>query len=137
MEDKEKSKGISLRKKRTVRPKISGPKPLLPGAQPLSKPQSQNDTTPDQKSQLRPRDPATNTADLVKRRYSTRFNQVEEGLAPPVPALPGASVPGSRDGKLPGSSEGKKVEVDLKALGDPNFRSEQCNRAPGLCFIQL
>ena len=71
------------------------------------------------------------TSDLVKRRYSTRFNNLPtdfDATAPPVPSLP--SIPnqyaGSKDrgrGPPPGKSQG--IDVDVKALNDPNLRPDR------------
>ncbi|ORY65060.1 exocyst complex component EXO84 [Pseudomassariella vexata] len=79
-----------------------------------------------------------NTADLVKRRYSTRFNNLPsdfDASAPPVPALPTFDSskyeqpqterrpPPSRGGGG-GSSTGPPT-VDVKALRDPRFVADQ------------
>ena len=77
------------------------------------------------------------TADLVKRRYSTRFAQLPQDVnagAPPVPALPipdqYASIPPSRDGpQRQGSSERRRLQLDPKILADPTLtpeRGEEC-----------
>lgn len=142
----EKSKGISLRKKRTVRPKISAPKqisaPMPTGlaANTFSSGQGVGLTKPGDSDgprrldapQERPQQ-SGKTSDLVKRRYSTRFTQLPTDFgsgAPPVPSVPG--IPGqfvqppSRDGRPPGSSDGQRIRIDIKALRDPNLRPEQC-----------
>ncbi|TLD37968.1 hypothetical protein E2P81_ATG03643 [Venturia nashicola] len=134
-QDKEKSKGISLRKKRTVKPKISAPKqisgPLPSGltgnGQPRAGPGSGLPNA--QISRERPRD-GNKTADLVKRRYSTKLGtdwptDFSAG-APPVPSLPQipsqfAVQPPAKDDQ---SSE-QRLKVDPKALADPNLRPEQ------------
>ena len=142
----EKSKGISLRKKRTVRPKISAPKqisaPMPTGlaANTLSSGQGVGLTKPGDSDGPRrldaPRErpqQSGKTSDLVKRRYSTRFTQLPTDFgseAPPVPSMP--SIPGqfaqppSRGERPPGSSDGQRIRVDIKALRDPNLRPEQC-----------
>ena len=142
----EKTKGISLRKKRTVRPKISAPKqisaPMQTGlaAGTLSSGQGVGLTKPsDSNGPRRPDVPrerpqqSGKTSDLVKRRYSTRFTQLPtdfETGAPPMPsmpAIPGQFVqPPSRNERPPGSSDGQRIRVDTKALRDPNLRPEQC-----------
>ena len=76
------------------------------------------------------------TADLVKRRYSTRFNAVPQDGAPPLPGMPGLpqmpmqyknqQPPPSRDERRPGSSNGQKIAVEARALRDPNLQPEKC-----------
>lgn len=71
------------------------------------------------------------TSDLVKRRYSTRFNNLPadfDATAPPVPNVP--SLPnqfiGSKDrgrGPSPGKSQG--IDIDTKALNDSTLRPER------------
>ena len=71
------------------------------------------------------------TSDLVKRRYSTRFNNLPadfDATAPPVPTLP--TLPGqfgsSKDrGRGPSPGRGPGLSVDVKALRDPSLRPEQ------------
>jgi hypothetical protein len=143
----EKSKGISLRKKKTTttRPKISAP--VI-----ISQP---NESTP---SLLAPDwNPSRNgsesgvsvsrarlstngpdrTADLVKRRYSTRFAQypVDTESPPPMPGVPAipqlatkyaSSKASSRGNRSPERREGQRIKVDLKAFRDPDLQAEQC-----------
>lgn len=142
----EKSKGISLRKKRSVRPKISAPKqisaPMPTGlaAATLSSDQgaersrsidsnaSRGLDTPRERPQQ-----GGKTSDLVKRRYSQRITQFPTDFsagAPPLPSMPKipsqyANQPPSRDGRPPGSSDGHRLKVDMKALRDPNLMPEQ------------
>ncbi|KAI9930600.1 hypothetical protein ASPWEDRAFT_50842 [Aspergillus wentii DTO 134E9] len=121
-------RGLTLRSKsRRARPQISAPKPI-------SGPLPSNHKSPDssQKSAAsgsRER-PATNdaTSDLVKRRYSTRFNQVPDfdASAPPVPSLP--QVPANYGGLAPpptgrkqSSDSSHPPKVDLNALRDPSL----------------
>ncbi|KAF1347788.1 hypothetical protein BDV97DRAFT_298472 [Delphinella strobiligena] len=66
------------------------------------------------------------TADLVKRRYSTRFAQPQDdGLTPPIPGVPrlpaqyAASARSSRSGRSPERAPGQRIRVDVKALRDP------------------
>ncbi|KAF1817178.1 hypothetical protein P152DRAFT_463435 [Eremomyces bilateralis CBS 781.70] len=74
---------------------------------------------------------ADRTAEMVKRRYSTRFAQAPDfsGSAHPmVPALPQlADKYASRDGPVGVESIGdeKRLKVDAKALRDPGFRPEK------------
>lgn len=135
----EKSKGISLRKKRSARPTISAPKQIsapLPagisaGQSIQSRPAANSSGLP---SGPRPRERPQNgdrTADLVKRRYSTRFAQLPQDYgagAPPMPAMPSmpsqfAVQPPSRDGQ---KSSGQKIKVDTKSLRDPSLQPEKC-----------
>lgn len=133
----EKSKGISLRKNRSGKPKISAPisGPLPAGiavGQTGQLPASING--PGLPSGPRPRERPQNgdrTADLVKRRYSTRFALTQDfdagpTLLPTVPSIPGqfAVQPPSRDGNQ--STGGQRVKVDVQALRDPSLQPEQC-----------
>lgn len=141
-QEKEKSKGISLRKKRTVKPKISAPKqisgPLPPGltgnAPSRAGPGGGPPNAPIPRE--RPRD-GNKTAELVKRRYSTKLGSdwptdFSAG-APPVPSLPPipsqfAVKPPSRNEQLPVL----RLKFDPNALADPNLRPEQCMLACAL-----
>jgi hypothetical protein len=138
----EKGKGISLRKKRTVKPKISAPKqisgPLPPGAK------DPNETLNRRAGMAgglpvapRPRERPQNgdrTADLVKRRYSTRFNTTPDYTAgaPPVPGLP--KMPGKFAVQPPireeAPSGGQRLQVDVKALADPKLQPEKRTLIP-------
>ncbi|KIW01909.1 uncharacterized protein PV09_06750 [Verruconis gallopava] len=142
--DEKEKRGISLRKKRTVKPKISAPKqisgplpinastdslsnssvrtknsverPGLPGA-PKPRPRPQNGDT---------------TADLIQRRYSTRFANLPpdfDASAPPVPSVPKitgsfAVQPPSRDGR-PSTDSGTRIQIDIKALSNPGLKPDQ------------
>ncbi|KAF2083536.1 hypothetical protein K490DRAFT_51405 [Saccharata proteae CBS 121410] len=144
--EKEKTRYLgSLRKKKTVanRPKISAPKqisgPLPPNLQPPTIPEgARPDASPSPLSGTRldvPRErpqAADKTAELVKRRYSTRFTQLPTDFgagAPPMPSMPPMAgqfaKPPSRDGRPPGGSDGQRLKVDMKALRDPGLRAEQ------------
>ena len=124
----------TLRKKRTVRPKISGPLPAgLPsqGSQrvPERKPSSSRLNAPRPRPQQ-----GDKTSDLVKRRYSTRYTQLQSDFgagAPPVPSVP--KVPtqygnraASSERRAVGSSDGPRIKVDPDALQDPSLKPEQC-----------
>ncbi|KAK5746141.1 exocyst complex component exo84 [Elasticomyces elasticus] len=153
------SKGISLRRKKTTRPTISAPRQIssTTTAQASVPPPSQSrDRSADSRNPslwetqtnasgntttTRPGLSSDKTSDLVKRRYSTRFaggvphqNGFQDGLAPPVPAIP--SLPAqyarrpssdsrspSRDGRSP-SRDGPRIRVDVRALKDPNLQAE-------------
>ena len=139
MDDK---RGKSLRKKpgrsqKNIDPKkISAPVPIanIKGLPSHIKPNAQLSkyNTPRERPQQ-----GDKTADLVKRRYSTRFAQLPQDFdagAPPVPSLPVpdqyASTPPSRDGPIrQESSERRRLKLDPKILSDPNLtpeRGEQC-----------
>ena len=63
-------------------------------------------------------------SDLVKRRYSTRFNQLPDfsnAGAPPVPSLPAPQ----RRSRGP-SPSAPKVNIDVNVLRDPNLVADQC-----------
>lgn len=142
----ERSKGISLRKKRThrlkggapasIRKEISSPLPVgAPVAQSSGRP-SQESTQSGRKLEAPRERPqrADKTAELVKRRYSQRITQLpaDFGNGAPMPAMPQIpsqyrnAPPPSRDGRPPGSSDGRALEVDMKALQDPNLVPNQC-----------
>lgn len=121
------SGGLTLRKKggrRQTVQQISGPIPpkLAP-----SKPGKSIATLRDRTQQ------SAATSDLVKRRYSARFNQLPDFTnAPPVPSLPGQ--PGApkrwsrpRSGGRPRTSESAlPIQVDIGALRDPQLQPEDC-----------
>ncbi|KAH7116074.1 Cullin repeat-like-containing domain protein [Dendryphion nanum] len=145
----DRGKGISLRKKREKRPKkggapaisaprqISAPMPTgLAATQSSSGRPSQDSTrsgtarkveAPQQRPQR-----ADKTADLVKRRYSQKVPTLppDFGNGAPMPALPQMpaqfrNAPPSRDGRPQGPSEGRSIQVDKRALEDPNLRPDQ------------
>jgi hypothetical protein len=148
----ERSKGISLRKKRSEkRPKpgkskgsdissrqISAPMPTGISSAAISNSarpsidSSRSGPRPDA-SRERPQRP-DKTADLVKRRYSqklqlpTDFGNGELGQLPQIPTQY-RELPPSRDGRRPSAapdSGGQMIRVDMNALRDPNLRPEQC-----------
>ena len=129
------SRGLTLRSKsRRPRPQISAPKPIS-GPAPAN-----NSRTPDSgqgtpSGASRERAPQSDaTSDLVKRRYSTRFNQVPDldANAPPVPGLPpGAAAKYGGLGpppttKRPSTGQAGPPEVDLNALRDPSLPVDRC-----------
>ncbi|KAF1990793.1 hypothetical protein K402DRAFT_324377 [Aulographum hederae CBS 113979] len=155
MEEKEKSRGISLRKKRTVKqPKGSAPRkapqisaPLPTGVQ-NSLTSLQGQPNPRQRDaqagavvppepppvpREKPRD-NDKTADLVKRRYSTRFTNFPSDLGsngmPPLPPMPGmpqkyaVQAPQGRDGPTPRGGVGDRIRIDERALRDPTLRAD-------------
>ncbi|TAQ87561.1 hypothetical protein B7494_g4137 [Chlorociboria aeruginascens] len=129
----EKSKGISLRTKRKGRPAISAPKqisgPIKPSGDSRNTGGKSSFEAPQQQ---RPQITGGKTSDLVKRRYSTRFNNIPSDLnagAPPipsVPSLPQQLVSGPKDrGRGPSPGKSQALGVDMKALRDPNLRADQ------------
>lgn len=66
------------------------------------------------------------TSDLVKRRYSTRFNQEFDASAPPpVPAVPSVDKYVQKEGPPPSRAGGAAPILDIKALRDPNLAPDQ------------
>ncbi|KAF2829220.1 hypothetical protein CC86DRAFT_444362 [Ophiobolus disseminans] len=147
----DKSKGISLRKKRDkdkkkAAPAISAPRqisaPMPAGA--TVAPSITSSTRPSTESsrsrqnrgdapQQRPQR-ADKTADLVKRRYSQKITTLPgdfgNGPMPDMPQIPSQY----RDRSQPrdarplasgGGGEGRALRLDMKALHDPNLRAEQ------------
>ncbi|KAG9640909.1 putative exocyst complex component Exo84, partial [Aureobasidium melanogenum] len=143
----EKAKGIvSLRKKKTTkRPQISAPRQIVPTQQNDSTPSLQppplqhsqsSDTAPRNNSQTsqtslavpRPRPSLggpDRTADLVKRRYSTRFANYPQDAerAPSVPNIP-AHLAQSRPNRSP-DRRSERIRVDINALRDPDLQPDQ------------
>lgn len=135
---------LSLRKKRSVKPKISAPKQIsAPISQPPLPTQSlQLPSRPSFQSQhsnssvnttatARPRADG-HTADYVKRRYSTKIPQLPPGFgeAPALPSVPSQflSTPPARSEArgARGYSAGDPLAVDLQALHNPDLKPEQC-----------
>ncbi|KKA18315.1 Exocyst complex component Exo84 [Rasamsonia emersonii CBS 393.64] len=121
-------RGLTLRSKSRRRPQISAPKPISGPLPANSKASGAGlPSTPRE----RPQQSSGATSDLVKRRYSTRFNQPPDldPNAPPVPSLPdpktyggaGASPPGGK----PSTGSSQPPRVDLKALRDPSLPVEK------------
>ncbi|KAI1076787.1 serine/threonine-protein phosphatase pp2a catalytic subunit [Whalleya microplaca] len=145
---------ISLRKgpKRKGRPTISAPRqisepipnngvpvPRSTGGKPVAAIPGGGPPPPRQRAQ-----PSTGgkTGDLVKRRYSTRFNNLPADFdpsAPPIPSVPKFDIskydrpppsrsgpPPSRDGGAPtGPTGGAAPTVDARALRDPRLVPDQ------------
>ena len=129
----EKSRGLSLRKKRSVRPKISAPMaatgPLPPGLEPPPKLMAASGGSSRSGSPQRKLESRDDTADYVKRRYSTRITQLPKDFnVPAMPALPPlmeARTP-SPDKRKPTTAQAEPLVVDMKALEDPNLQADQC-----------
>ncbi|UPK97658.1 hypothetical protein LCI18_008593 [Fusarium solani-melongenae] len=130
----ERSKIYSLRSgKRKKRPTISAPRqissPILQDGSAKLPPVNEAAPRP------RPRPPpvaGTKTSDLVKRRYSTRFNALPTNNynagAPPMPPPPSLGNYEPRDHaatRPPPSRAGAAPVVDMKALRDPDLTPDQ------------
>ena len=119
--------GLTLRKKGRRRPQIqqiSGP---IPTKQAPNK-AGRSPAVPRENNQQ-----SAATSDLVKRRYSARFNQLPDFTnAPPVPTLSGQSVVPKRwsrpqaAGQLATSESPRPLRIDIGALRDPNLQPDQC-----------
>lgn len=126
------SRGLTLRSKsRRARPQISAPKPI---SGPLPSNQKPADPAKAQQNDA--------TSDLVKRRYSTRFNQAPDfdAKAPPVPTLPqvppslaGLEPPGAR----PSPDPSHTPKVDLNALRDPSLPVDRCELTQLASYIRI
>jgi exocyst complex component 8 len=138
-------KGVSLRQKRTGKLKISqptlisAPRAATTNTVEIASVSSQRQTPNGSTTTLastatRPRERTRDarTADLVKRRYSTRLTGAQDLGLPdePVPLLPSIPKqftipPPSRDG---GSSirSFRNQGVDIAILNDPNFDADEC-----------
>lgn len=144
----EKSKGFSLRQKKSSRrPPISAPQqiPGIPAhfqgipagnhsATSIATSLSVGKTERAESGRQRPKR-GGHTSDLVKRRYSTRFTNAgdfHQSDAPPVPSLPGGSSKYEQETSQTGPV--KRIEVDLTALKDTSLQAERCIVDIGLCF---
>ena len=124
-------RGLTLRKKRKDRPTISGPHPPTSSTDP--RPQPQQNKSGSSLAIPRERNAPSETSDLVKRRYSTRYNQLPDFSNldnPPVPPLPGALKRQSRSGSSPKrrsrpSGGSHPLQIDQSALDDPNLSHER------------
>lgn len=139
-------RGLSLRKKKVTRPKISAPKDFVKGTSPNPSdapfpgtldvrpdmPALERTETSQSSLRGRPSMNADRTADLIKRRYSTRF--ADTGPAGPMPAMPAippqfqqqTSVSPTRGRRSPERPGQKGIRVDARALRDPHLQPEQC-----------
>ncbi|KAL9103906.1 MAG: hypothetical protein Q9163_001099 [Psora crenata] len=120
----EKNKGFSLRQKKSKRVPISGPKPI---SAPIT--QAAQHSISSKTPTVNGRADTGNTADLVKRRYSTRFNQLpnfSRSNVPHIPSIPALSDAYTQSSTRGGPSAGQahKIAVDANALKDPNFQAE-------------
>ncbi|EJP70849.1 exocyst complex component EXO84 [Beauveria bassiana ARSEF 2860] len=127
---------ISLRSgKRKAKPTISAPRqissPILQdGSNTAVAPGPSGATSePPMRPRLRPPPMAGGkTSDLVKQRYSTRFNNMPldlDGPIPSVPALPLMDKYDQKDRRPPPSRGGAAPIIDIKALRDPALVPDQ------------
>jgi hypothetical protein len=119
---------LTLRKKGGRKPNISAPKQI---SAPTKASGGKELTVPQQ------RPGQSETSDIVKRRYSTRFNQLPDfsSGAPAVPGLPGNLKRSSHGGSpsrpaRPGSAHAHALQVDVNALADPSLHPERCTNHP-------
>lgn len=115
-------RGLTLRRSKSRRPQISAPKPIS-GPLPANSKASGSDlpSAPRERPQQ-----SGATSDLVKRRYSTRFNQAPDiSAAPPVPSLP-TQVPGAQPSAAKSTASNEPPRVDLNALRDPSLPVDKC-----------
>lgn len=124
---------------------ISAPMPVGLGATSISS--AQNSGRPSNESSRsgqqrvepprpreRPQRPGQDkTADLVKRRYSQKITQLPSdfGNGMPMPDLPQIpaqfrEAPPSRDGRPPGTSDGRSFKPNRQQLADDNLKPDQC-----------
>jgi len=147
----EKGKGISLRKNKKDKskkglPTISAPRQIsAPMPAGLAAAALQNSGRPSNESSRsgqrldkpreRPQRPGQDkTADLVKRRYSQKITQLpsdfENGVLmpdlPPIPTQFRDLPPPSRDGRPPGTSDGRTFKPDRRQLADDNLKPDLC-----------
>ncbi|KAJ5256776.1 hypothetical protein N7478_012880 [Penicillium angulare] len=136
-------RGLTLRSKsRRQRPQISAPKPISGPLPPNTKaPDAGQGALDVGKAKAKDKDRAPQsdaTSDLVKRRYSTRFNNPGDvdTSAPPVPAIP-PPISGGGFGGLPSTTPAQRQpspangapssspKVDLNVLRDPSLPVER------------
>lgn len=141
MADQEKGKGFSLRKKRRQGGDgaPSEPSNRREGGRPRNNQReaqgatgsSNNDpngNSTDPRVRSRPR-PGGQTSDIVKKRYSIRYNALPDfsnADAPPMPGVPKIPQIFDTDGGRAESPAPKSQGVDLRALNDPSLEAEQC-----------
>lgn len=115
-------RSLTLRKKGNRRPQISSPQPLQKSGANKGAPNGPIS---------RDKNGPSETSDLVKRRYSTRYNQLPDFSqgAPPIPTLPGQYKRASRGDSprrpLSGPSASAPIYIDVDALGDSNLQPER------------
>lgn len=147
----EKSKGFSLRQKKSSRrPPISAPKQISTTSAPLPAPLGNgiNDkyTSAVQRGRTEKSEPARQrsrpggqTSDLVKRRYSTRFTTLGDfsnADAPSIPSLPLGGLNQLIQPKYQTEpTPTHKIDVDLTVLRDTSLQAEECKMADFVRFV--
>ncbi|KAL8635439.1 MAG: hypothetical protein Q9228_007069 [Teloschistes exilis] len=128
MEDK---KGFSLRQKKpSRRPTISAPKQFSNQLGPVpSKNQGHPRVNalsekPQNVKEDRPGRPGGNTADLVKRRYSTRFAQLPDFNNADVPPVPNGLPQQTSKLNYPVPSQPQNLNVDIAVLKNPDLDAQ-------------
>ena len=131
MADKE-GKNFSLRHKKSKRVPISAPRPIPASVQTVEDPQPAPSKAPSRpRVNGRADTRGANTADLVKRRYSTRFNQPLDfgnANAPPIPSIPAIPSLGYSSQPLPRTGpveKSHKVAVDTNVLKESSLQTEK------------
>lgn len=125
-------RGLTLRSK-TRRPQISAPKPIS-GPVPSNNAQKPSNGPAFPPPAREKQQQSGATSDLVKRRYSTRFNQLPDfnANAPPMPGVPkvpeGYGSPSPDPGAAPSASQ--PIRVDVNALRDPSLPADKCEPIP-------
>jgi len=126
MEDK--GKGFSLRQKKSSRrPPISAPKQFSSHGTALPPSRQNGVNGPPVRAVPEKPKPGSNTSDLVKRRYSTRFIQLPDfsnADAPPIPQPPETHLIQQRTHLAPATNQ--KIKVDILSLRDPDLQAEHC-----------
>ncbi|KAL8685620.1 MAG: hypothetical protein Q9218_007645 [Villophora microphyllina] len=134
MEDK---RSFSLRQKKpSRRPTISAPKQLSnQSATTASKNQGPPRVNglsekPQNVKEERPGRPGGNTADLVKRRYSTRFAQLPDFNNADIPPVPNGHLP-NQSSKLnyPVPNQAQNPDIDIAALKNADLDPEKYSSA--------
>ena len=131
------SRGLTLRKKKTQkRPVISAPQPSQIQIPTQTQTQRPEATKAPSNARLEPRKERpglSETSDLVKRRYSTRYNQLPQfgSDIPEVPSLPGAGANNFKrrshgsPARPQSSHNTQPLRIDQAALSDPNLQHER------------
>ena len=128
-------RGLTLRKKGNRRPQISAPQQITGPVAAKQGPPAGSGNSLDVPRERAQQQQSAATSDLVKRRYSTRFNQLPDfsAGAPPVPGIPqipqqyanGRGPSPRRPGTAGSRGPQAPIDVDVNALRDPNLQNEQ------------
>lgn len=122
-------RGLTLRSK-TRRPQISAPKPISENPGPRNSSQNSGNVSAFPPPNREKPQQSGATSDLVKRRYSSRFNQLPDfnAGAPSMPSVP--NVPEEYETPLPDQgtvpSVFQPIRVDTNALRDPSLPADKC-----------